>query len=93
LDHRDAAVGLSRLSRAVCESVGERWRDGAGSLPTFGIQSYRRLHTCWTPVCSHTATAFACFYDHTTNTSSRSESHASEFGRISSVDAHLGLSN
>ena len=45
LDHRDAAVGLCRVSRAVCESMAERWRDGAGSLPTLGIRSHRCLHT------------------------------------------------
>jgi hypothetical protein len=41
LDHRETAVGLCRLSRAVCESMGGRWRDGAGSLPTLGIRSHR----------------------------------------------------
>jgi hypothetical protein len=45
LDHRETAMGLCRLSRAVCESMGGRWRDGAGSLPTLGIGSHRWLHT------------------------------------------------
>jgi len=45
-DHRETVMGLYRLARTVCESVGERWPDGAGSLPTFGIQSHRRLHIC-----------------------------------------------
>jgi hypothetical protein len=43
-NHRDTVKGLHRLARTVCESVGERWRDGAGSLLTFGIQSHRCLH-------------------------------------------------
>ena len=30
-------MGLCRLPRKVCESVGERWRDGAGSLPILGF--------------------------------------------------------
>ena len=47
-DNREAAVGLSRLPRAVCESVGERRRDGAGSLPILAIRSHRCLHT-WLP--------------------------------------------
>ena len=38
---------MCRLPRAVCESVGERWRDRAGSLRTVGIRSHRWLHTCW----------------------------------------------
>jgi hypothetical protein len=29
-------MGLCRLARTVCERVGERWRDGAGSLPILG---------------------------------------------------------
>jgi hypothetical protein len=37
-EHREAVTGVSRLPRTVCESVGERWRDGAGSLPTLGIR-------------------------------------------------------
>ena len=45
LDHRETAMGLCRLSRAVCERMAERWRDGAGSLPTLGIGSHRCLHT------------------------------------------------
>jgi hypothetical protein len=40
-------MGLCRLARTVCERVGERWRDGAGSLPSLGIRSHRCLHTCW----------------------------------------------
>ena len=36
LDHREPDAGGSRLPRTVCESVGERWRDGAGSLPHLG---------------------------------------------------------
>ena len=43
-NHRETVMGLCRLARTVCESVGERWRDGAGSLLTFGIQSHRCLH-------------------------------------------------
>jgi hypothetical protein len=35
-DHREAAARVSRLPRTVCESAGERWRDGAGSLPDLG---------------------------------------------------------
>ena len=35
-DHRETDAGGSRLPRTVCESVGERWRDGAGSLPHLG---------------------------------------------------------
>ena len=46
-DHRETAMGLCRLSRTVCESVGERWRDGAGSLPTLGIRSHRCWHASW----------------------------------------------
>ena len=38
---------MSRLRRTVCESVGERWRDRAGSLRALGIRSHRCLHTCW----------------------------------------------
>jgi hypothetical protein len=29
-------MGLCRLPRTVCESVGERWRDGSGSLLILG---------------------------------------------------------
>ena len=36
-DHRETVMGQCRLSRTVFESVGERWRDGAGSSPTLGI--------------------------------------------------------
>jgi hypothetical protein len=46
-DHRETVMGLCRLARTVCEHVRERWRDGAGSLPTFGIQSHRCLHPCF----------------------------------------------
>ena len=46
-DDREAAVGLSRLPRAVCESVGERRRDGAGSLPILAIRSHRCFHSSW----------------------------------------------
>jgi hypothetical protein len=35
-DHRQPAAGVSRLPRTACKSVGERWRDGAGSLPDLG---------------------------------------------------------
>ena len=35
-DHRDTVMGLCRLARTGCERVGERWRDGAGSLPILG---------------------------------------------------------
>jgi len=39
---------VCRLRRTVCESVGERSRDRAGSLRTVGIPgwSHRWLHTC-----------------------------------------------
>ena len=30
-------MGLCWLPRKVCESMGERWRDGAGSLPILGF--------------------------------------------------------
>jgi hypothetical protein len=30
-----------------CESVGERWCDGAGCLLTLGFRSHRCLHACW----------------------------------------------
>ena len=46
LDHRETVKGLHRLAHTVCESVEGRWRDGAGSLPTFGIQSH-------TDACTH----------------------------------------
>ena len=46
-DHRETVMGLCRLARTVCEHVRERWRDGAGSLPTFGIRPHRRLHPCF----------------------------------------------
>ena len=35
-DHREAAAGVCGLPRTVCESAGERWRDGAGRLPDLG---------------------------------------------------------
>ena len=35
-DHREAAAGVSGRPRTVCESAGERWRDGAGRLPDLG---------------------------------------------------------
>jgi hypothetical protein len=62
LDHRETAMGLCRLSRAVCESMAERWRDGAGSLPTLGIRSHRCLHASWRkwwarPILDHRETA------------------------------------
>ena len=37
-DHRETVMGLCRLSRTVCERVGDRWRDGAGSLLTLGYR-------------------------------------------------------
>ena len=36
-------MGLCRLPRTVCEHVGERWRDGAGSLPILGYPVTRML--------------------------------------------------
>ena len=47
LDCRETVMGLSGLPRTVCERVGERWRDGAGSLAILGIRSLRCLHTRW----------------------------------------------
>ena len=35
--HRETVMWQCRLSPTVFESVGERWRDGAGSSPTLGI--------------------------------------------------------
>ena len=35
--HREMVLGLCRWPRTVCESVGERWRDGAGRVPTLGL--------------------------------------------------------
>ena len=35
-DSRETVMGLCRLPRTVCERVGERWRDGAGSLLILG---------------------------------------------------------
>ena len=37
LFHREMVLGLCRWPRRVCESVGERWRDGAGRVPTLGL--------------------------------------------------------
>ncbi len=31
----------------ACESVGERWCDGAGGLLTLGFRPHRCLHACW----------------------------------------------
>jgi len=48
-DNRETVMGLRRLARTFRESVGERWRDGAGSLSTLGIDdpvTHRCLHTC-----------------------------------------------
>ncbi len=36
-------MGLCRLPRTVGERVGERWRDGAGSLPTLGYPVTKML--------------------------------------------------
>jgi hypothetical protein len=36
-------MGLCRLPRTVCEHVGERWRDGAGSLLTLGYRVTKML--------------------------------------------------
>ena len=39
-------MGLCRLPRTVCESVGERWRDGSGSLLILGYPVTKMLaHT------------------------------------------------
>jgi hypothetical protein len=39
-------MGLCRLPRTVCERVGQRWRDGAGSLPILGYPVTKMLaHT------------------------------------------------
>ena len=46
-DCREAEVGLCPWPRTVCESVGERWSDEAGCLPTLGLRSHRCLHACW----------------------------------------------
>jgi hypothetical protein len=45
-DHRETVMGLHWLACTVHESVGERWRDGVGCLPTFGIRSH-------TDACKH----------------------------------------
>ena len=37
-DRREAEVRLCRWPRTGCESVGERWRTGAGGLQTFEIR-------------------------------------------------------
>jgi hypothetical protein len=47
--HREMVLGLCRWLRTVCESVGERLRDGAGRLPTFCFQSQCML-TSWRAV-------------------------------------------
>ena len=44
--HREMVLGLCRWPRTVCESVGERWRDGAGRVPTLCVSSH-------TDACSH----------------------------------------
>jgi hypothetical protein len=44
--HRETVLGLCRWPRTVCESVGERWRDGAGRVPTLCVSSH-------TDACSH----------------------------------------
>jgi hypothetical protein len=36
-------MGLCRLPRTVCESVGERWRDGSGSLLILGYSVTKML--------------------------------------------------
>ncbi len=46
-DHRETVMGLHWLARTVHESVGERWRDGADCLPTFGIRSHTVLQASW----------------------------------------------
>ena len=44
-------MGPCPWRHTVCESVGERWCDGAGGLLTLGFRSYRCLHgiarMCW----------------------------------------------
>jgi hypothetical protein len=47
LDCRETVMGPSPWRRTACESVGERWCDGAGGLLTLGFGSYRCLHACW----------------------------------------------
>ncbi len=39
--------GLRWLARTVGESLGDRWCNGAGILPTLGIRSHPCLHTRW----------------------------------------------
>jgi hypothetical protein len=46
-DHRENVMGLCRLARTVCKSIGERWHDVAGSWLTLRFRSHRRLHACW----------------------------------------------
>jgi hypothetical protein len=48
--HREIVLGLCRWPRTVCESVGERLRDGAGRLPTLCFQSHRCMLTSWRAV-------------------------------------------
>ena len=48
--HREMVLGLCRWPRTVCESVGERLRDGAGRLPTLCFQSHRCMLTSWRAV-------------------------------------------
>ena len=43
LDNRETVMGLCWPGRTVCESVGERWRDGAGSLPILGYRVTQML--------------------------------------------------
>ena len=40
-----AAAGVSRLPRPVCESMGERWRDGVSCLQTSDVRSYTGCST------------------------------------------------
>jgi hypothetical protein len=41
-DRRETVMGPCPRPRTVCESVGERWCDGAGCLLTLGFRSQRR---------------------------------------------------
>ena len=45
-DHRETAAGVGRLPHTVCESVGERWREDAGSFLTLAWVS-RTLFVAW----------------------------------------------
>ena len=46
LDCLETVMGLCRLPRTVCESVGQRWCDGAGRLPILGYPVTKMLaHT------------------------------------------------